>query len=192
MLSKRREERETLREHTWWKDFGDVPVSSRPDQTGDALIPHVTEFVDEVRDTPLWSRVDVPVPQDMETIGGVQENEELCGWNKESRLATLSRCGTTTHINELHINELHTVQDFLRDVRHGGIIHKLHPLHDHLRDLGHDGISLNTSPSILHNPGRKVHPSLLLGKGTTTRSDSRSCSKICGTATICSMTESVT
>ena len=63
-------------------------------------------FVDEVRDIPLqriWcifeedgsasveQIVDVPVPQDMETIGGVQVNEELRGWNKESRLAALSR-----------------------------------------------------------------------------------------------------
>ena len=84
----------------------DVPVPSRPDHTGDALIPHVTELVEDVRDTPLqrtWcifeedgsasveQIVDVPVPQDMETIGGVQENEELRGWNKESRLVALSR-----------------------------------------------------------------------------------------------------
>ena len=44
---------ETLREHTWCKDFGDVPVPSRPDHTGDALIPHVTEPVEDVRDIPL-------------------------------------------------------------------------------------------------------------------------------------------
>ena len=57
VLSKRKQERETLREHTWCKDFGDVPVPSRLDHTGDALIPHVTEFVDEVRDIPpqrIW------------------------------------------------------------------------------------------------------------------------------------------
>ena len=106
VLSKRKQERNTLREHTWCKDFRDVPVLSRPDHPGDALIPHVTEFADEVRDVPLqriWciieedgsasveQIVDVPVPQDMETIGCVQENEELRGWNKESRLAALSR-----------------------------------------------------------------------------------------------------
>ena len=71
-----------------------------------ALIPHVTDFADEVPNTPLqriWcifeevgsasveQIVDVPVPQDMETTGGVQVNEELRGWNKESRLAALSR-----------------------------------------------------------------------------------------------------
>ena len=58
------------------------------------LIPRVTEFADEVRDTPLqriWcifeevgsasveQIVDVPVPQDIETIGGVQVNEEFRG-----------------------------------------------------------------------------------------------------------------
>ena len=82
------------------EDVGSVvPLSN-------ALIPHVTEFVDEVRDIPLqriWcifeedgsasveQIVDVPVPQDMETTGCVQVNEELRGWNKESRLAALSR-----------------------------------------------------------------------------------------------------
>ena len=35
--------------------------------------------------------VDVLVPQDMETIGGDQESEELRGWHKESRLAALFR-----------------------------------------------------------------------------------------------------
>ena len=53
VLSKRKQERETLREHTWCKDFGDVPVPSRPDHAGDALIPNVTELVEDVRDIPL-------------------------------------------------------------------------------------------------------------------------------------------
>ena len=106
VLSNCKQERETLRKHTWCKDYGDVLVPSRSDHTGGALIPHVTELVEDVRDIPLqrvWcifeedrsasveQIVDVPVPQDMETVGGVQENEELRGWNKESRLAALSR-----------------------------------------------------------------------------------------------------
>ena len=71
------------------EDVGSVvPLSN-------ALIPHVTEFADEVRDTPLqriWcifeevgsasveQIVDVSVPQDTEIIGGVQVNEEFRGW----------------------------------------------------------------------------------------------------------------
>ena len=35
--------------------------------------------------------MDVPVPHDTETIGGVQVLDEFHGWNKESRLAALSR-----------------------------------------------------------------------------------------------------
>ena len=45
VLSKRMREREILREHPWCKDFADVPVPSRPDHTGDALIPHI-KFID--------------------------------------------------------------------------------------------------------------------------------------------------
>ena len=81
-----------------------VPGSVVP--LSNALIPHVTEFADEVRDTPLqriWcifeevgsasveQIVDVPVPHDTETIGGVQVHDEFRGWNKVSRLAALSR-----------------------------------------------------------------------------------------------------
>ena len=94
VLSKRKQERETLREHTWGTDFGDVPVPSRQDHADDALIPNVTELVEDVWDIPLqriWCMfeedgsasveqiVDVLVSQDMETLGVGRRKKSCVG-----------------------------------------------------------------------------------------------------------------
>ena len=86
-------------------------VDRIPEQTVGSAVPQITEEIldsvpGSVCDTPLqriWcifeevgsasveQIVDVPVPHDTGIIGGVQVNDEFRGWNKESRLAALSR-----------------------------------------------------------------------------------------------------